>query len=88
MAAGCQKLKLYLLAVFSDELTEMNGNALFYLITTTPPVWNNFLHDEFVTESSYDRCLIHFSYHDWLFINDPESVKFPLVTCPPVGTAG
>lgn len=57
-------LKQNLLANFKDEFTEMTGNALFFTLTTSPPVWYGSLHDEFVIESPYGRFLVHFSCHD------------------------
>lgn len=52
-----------LLANFIDDLNEMTGNALFFTLITSPPVWYGSLHDEFVIESQYGRYLIHFSCH-------------------------
>lgn len=57
-------LKQNLLAHFQDGLTEMTGNALFFTLTTSPPVWYGSLYDEFVIESPYGRFLVHFSCHD------------------------
>ncbi|WBM72407.1 hypothetical protein OH773_09340 [Buttiauxella sp. WJP83] len=57
-------LKQNLLAHFQDGLTEMTGNALFFILTTSPPVWYGSLYDEFVIESPYGRFLVHFSCHD------------------------
>ena len=57
-------LKQNLLANFKDNLIEMTGNAQFFILTTSPPVWYGSLHDEFVIESPYGRFLVHFSCHD------------------------
>lgn len=57
-------LKQNLLATFIDDLNEMTGNALFFTLITSPPVWYGSLHDEFVIESPYGRYLVHFSCHD------------------------
>ncbi|HBN5340456.1 TPA: hypothetical protein L3F15_004936 [Enterobacter cloacae] len=56
-------LKENILANFLDDLNEMTGNALFYSLNTSPPVWYGSLHEEFVIESQYGRYLIHFSCH-------------------------
>ncbi|MCK7164105.1 hypothetical protein [Enterobacter cloacae] len=56
-------LKENILANFLDDLNEMTGNALFYSLITSPPVWYGSLHEEFVIESQYGRYLIHFSCH-------------------------
>jgi len=56
-------LKQNLLANFIVLLNEMIGNALFYRLITSPPVWYASLHEEFVIESQYGRYLIHFSCH-------------------------
>ncbi|MFO6300015.1 hypothetical protein [Rahnella selenatireducens] len=57
-------LKQNLLAHFQDGLTSMTGNALFFTLITSPPVWYGSLHDEFVIESQYGRFLVHFSCTD------------------------
>ncbi|MEM6052100.1 hypothetical protein AAH450_16170 [Erwinia sp. P7711] len=56
-------LKQNLLGHFTDELNEMIGNAIFFTLITSPPVWYGSLHEEFVIESQYGRYLIHFSCH-------------------------
>ncbi|WP_312140264.1 hypothetical protein [Pantoea septica] len=56
-------LRQNILANFIDDLNEMTGNALFYSLITSPPVWYGSLHEEFVIESQYGRYLIHFSCH-------------------------
>lgn len=56
-------LKQNLLATFIDDLNEMTGNALFFTLITSPPVWYGSLHEEFVIESPYGRYLVHFSCH-------------------------
>lgn len=57
-------IKQNLLANFKDNLIEMTGNAQFFTLTTSPPVWYGSLYDEFVIESPYGRFLVHFSCHD------------------------
>lgn len=57
-------LKQNLLANFLDDLNEMTGDALFFTLITSPPVWYGSLHEEFVIESQYGRYLVHFSCHD------------------------
>lgn len=57
-------LKQNLLTNFKDGLVEMTGNAIFFTLTTSPPVWYGSLHNEFVIESQYGRYLVHFSCHD------------------------
>ncbi|MCG7390778.1 hypothetical protein [Pantoea sp. ACRSB] len=56
-------LKQNLLAHFIDDLNEMTGNALFFTLITSPPVWYGSLHEEFVIESQYGKYLVHFSCH-------------------------
>ncbi|ADM99171.1 hypothetical protein [Dickeya dadantii] len=56
-------LKQNLLANFTDDLSEMTGNALFFILITCPPVWYGSLHEEFVIEAEYGRYLVHFSCH-------------------------
>ena len=57
-------IKQNLLANFLDGLNEMTGNAHFFILITSPPVWYGSLHEEFVIESEYGRYLVHFSCHD------------------------
>lgn len=57
-------LKQNLLANFTDHLNEMTGNALFFNLITSPPVWYGSLYEEFVIEAQYGRYLVHFSCHD------------------------
>lgn len=56
-------LKQNLLANFIDDLNEMTGDALFFSLITSPPVWYGSLHEEFVIESQYGNYLVHFSCH-------------------------
>ena len=56
-------LKQNILGNFIDALIEMTGNALFYSLITSPPVWYGSLHEEFVIESQYGNYLVHFSCH-------------------------
>jgi len=56
-------LKQNLLANFIDDLNEMTGDALFFSLITSPPVWYGSLYEEFVIESQYGNYLVHFSCH-------------------------
>lgn len=57
-------IKENIVVIFTDNLIEMTGEAQFFSLITSPPVWYGSLYDEFVIEAQYGRYLVHFSCSD------------------------